>query len=85
MRSTRLAQRIRVAEQKARRHDLARRLRDALANQEPPEALQEPVESSTGVPSSLRWREQHSTTTTMYREMDMRFWLEQAEAEMREL
>jgi hypothetical protein len=26
-----------------------------------------------------------STAATMYREMDMRFWLEQAEAEMREL
>jgi hypothetical protein len=26
-----------------------------------------------------------STTTTMYRDMEMRFWLEQAEAEMREL
>jgi tetratricopeptide (TPR) repeat protein len=26
-----------------------------------------------------------ATATTMYREMDMRFWLEQAEAEMREL
>jgi len=24
------------------------------------------------------------TATTMYREMDMRFWLEQAEAEMKE-
>jgi hypothetical protein len=30
--------------------------------------------------------QQHLTTaTTMYREMDMRFWLEQAEAEMRAL
>jgi hypothetical protein len=26
-----------------------------------------------------------ATATTMYREMDMRLWLEQAEAEMREL
>jgi hypothetical protein len=26
-----------------------------------------------------------TTATTMYREMDMRFWLEQAEVEMREL
>ena len=26
-----------------------------------------------------------TTATTMYREMDMRFWLEQAEAETREL
>jgi len=29
-------------------------------------------------------RERLSTATTMYREMDMRFWLEQAEAEMAE-
>jgi hypothetical protein len=26
-----------------------------------------------------------TTATTMYREMDMRYWLEQAEAEMRQL
>jgi hypothetical protein len=26
-----------------------------------------------------------TTATTMYREMDMRFWLEQAEAEVKEL
>ncbi len=30
-------------------------------------------------------REHLTTATTMYREMDMRFWLEKAEAEMREL
>ena len=30
-------------------------------------------------------REQLTTATTMYREMDMRFWLERAQAEMREL
>jgi predicted ATPase len=30
-------------------------------------------------------REHFTTATTMYREMDMRFWLDQAEAEMREL
>jgi hypothetical protein len=30
-------------------------------------------------------REHLTTATTMYREMDMRYWLEQAEAEMREL
>ena len=30
-------------------------------------------------------REHLTTATTMYREMDMRFWLEQAEVEMREL
>jgi putative DNA primase/helicase len=40
----RLAQRMWLAEQKARRHDLARRLADAVANQEPPEALQEAVQ-----------------------------------------
>ena len=30
-------------------------------------------------------QEHLTTATTMYREMDMRFWLEQAEAEMGEL
>ena len=30
-------------------------------------------------------REHLTTATTMYREMDMRFWLEQADAELREL
>jgi hypothetical protein len=30
-------------------------------------------------------REHLATVATMYREMDMRFWLEQAEAEMRGL
>ena len=30
-------------------------------------------------------QEHLTTATTMYREMDMRFWLEQAEGEMREL
>ena len=30
-------------------------------------------------------QEHLATATTMYREMDMRFWLEQAEAEMRQL
>jgi hypothetical protein len=30
-------------------------------------------------------QEQLTTATTMYREMDMRFWLEQAEAEIRTL
>jgi tetratricopeptide (TPR) repeat protein len=30
-------------------------------------------------------QEHLTTATTMYREMDMRFWLEQAEAELREL
>ena len=29
-------------------------------------------------------QEHLTTATTMYREMDMRFWLEQAEAELRE-
>ncbi len=33
-----------------------------------------------------REAQEHLTTaTTMYREMDMRFWLEQAEKEMKEL
>ena len=32
-----------------------------------------------------RAQERLATATTMYREMDMRFWLEQAEAEMSEL
>ncbi len=40
----RLAQRMWLAEQKARRHDLARRLRDAVAGEEPTEAPREPVE-----------------------------------------
>jgi hypothetical protein len=30
-------------------------------------------------------RQHLATATTMYREMDMRFWLEQAEAELRSL
>jgi hypothetical protein len=30
-------------------------------------------------------QEHLATATTMYREMDMRFWLEQAETEMKEL
>jgi len=30
-------------------------------------------------------QEHFATATTMYREMDMRFWLEQAEVEMRYL
>jgi hypothetical protein len=30
-------------------------------------------------------RDHLATATTMYREMDMRFWLEQAEAELRKL
>jgi len=30
-------------------------------------------------------RDHLATATTMYREMDMRYWLEQAEAEMRAL
>ena len=34
----------------------------------------------------LQEAQEHLTTaTTMYHEMDMRFWLDQAEAEMREL
>ena len=30
-------------------------------------------------------RDHLTTATTMYREMDMRFWLEQAESQMKEL
>ena len=30
-------------------------------------------------------QEQLATATTMYRDMDMRFWLEQAEVELKEL
>jgi hypothetical protein len=37
----------------------------------------------TGQPRQAR--EHVTTATTMYREMDMRFWLEKAETEMREL
>ena len=37
----------------------------------------------TGEPEQAR--AQLTTATTMYREMDMRFWLEQTEAEMRQL
>jgi tetratricopeptide (TPR) repeat protein len=37
----------------------------------------------TGKPEPAR--EHHATATTMYREMDMRFWLEKAEAELKEL
>src|SRR5712671_5044743 len=59
----RLAQRIRVAEQKARRHDLARRLRGAVANQEPPEALQEPVEPARRDPPPVELRYLVNDTT----------------------
>ena len=39
--------------------------------------------SSTGARASATQAQEHLTTaTTMYREMDMRFWLEKAEAEM---
>jgi len=36
-----------LGEQKARRHDLARRLADAVASQEPTEHLREPVAEAT--------------------------------------
>ena len=40
--------------------------------------------SSPGAPGKREQAQEHLTTaTTMYREMDMRFWLEQAEAELR--
>ena len=41
-----LAHHFRLAEQKARRQDLARRLRDAFANDASPEALREPFEAA---------------------------------------
>ena len=36
-------------------------------------------------PKREQAQEHLATATTMYREMDMRFWLEQAEAELRDL
>src|SRR5216684_4331365 len=59
----RLAQRIRVAEQRAQRHDLARRVREAVANQEPPEALQEPVEPARRDPPPVERRYLVNVTT----------------------
>ncbi len=59
----RLAQRMRVAEQKARRQELARRLREAVANQEPPEALQEPVEPARREPPPVEERYLVNDTT----------------------
>jgi hypothetical protein len=42
--------------------------------------------SSTGAPAKHELAQEHLTTaTTMYRAMDMRFWPEKADAEMREL
>jgi hypothetical protein len=38
---------------------------------------------SRGTGKSEQAQEHLTTATTMYREMDMRFWLEQAEAELR--
>jgi len=40
--------------------------------------------SSTGAVASASRQEHLATATTMYREMGMTYWLEQAEAEMRE-
>ena len=59
----RLAQRIRVAEQKARRHDLARRLGDAVASQEPTEAPQERVEPARRDPPPVELRYLVNDTT----------------------
>src|SRR6266852_4021845 len=59
----RLAQRMWLAEQKARRHDLARRLREAVAEQEPPEALQEPVEPARRDPPPVERRYLVNDTT----------------------
>lgn len=52
-----------MAEQKARRPELARRLRDAVANQEPPEALQEPVEPARREPPPVEQRYLVNDTT----------------------
>jgi len=42
--------------------------------------------SSTGARAKREQAQEHLTTaTTMYREMDMTYWREKAEAEMREL
>jgi putative DNA primase/helicase len=59
----RLAQRMRVAEQKARRQELARRLREAVLNQEPPETLQEPVELARREPPPVEQRYLVNDTT----------------------
>src|SRR5713226_1916186 len=59
----RLAQRIRAAEQKARRHDLARRVRDAVANEEPTEDLREPVEAARRDPLPVEPRYLVNDTT----------------------
>src|SRR5258707_9845820 len=53
----RLAQRMRVAEQKARRQELARRLREAAANQGTPEDRQEPVAPAPRGAPPLRRRD----------------------------
>src|SRR5260370_31414010 len=59
----RLAQHVRVAEQKARRHDLARQLREAVANQEPTEDLREPVEAARRGPPPAEVRDLVNHTT----------------------
>ncbi|HYR73598.1 MAG TPA: DUF3987 domain-containing protein, partial [Candidatus Acidoferrum sp.] len=59
----RLAQRMRVAEQKARRHDLARRLREAVADQEPTEEPGEPVEAARRDPPPVEQRYLVNDTT----------------------
>ncbi len=59
----RLAQHVRVAEQKARRHDLARQLREAVANQEPTEDLREPVEAARRGPPPVELRYLVNDTT----------------------
>jgi putative DNA primase/helicase len=52
----RLAHRMWLAEQKTRRHDLARRLGDAEASQEPAEALQARVEPARRDPPPVERR-----------------------------
>ena len=43
------------------------------------------VAAATSGAAGEQAQEQLTTAMTMYREMDMRFWLEQAEAELKEL
>jgi hypothetical protein len=59
----RLAQQGRVAERRARRHDLARRLREAAANQEPTEPLPEPEEPARRDPPPAEHRYLVNDTT----------------------
>lgn len=59
----RLAQQVRVAEQKARRHELARRLREAIAGEVPTEPLPEPEEAARRNPPPAEHRYLVNDTT----------------------